>query len=171
MFQRLLDLLLNLLFGKKKEGEATIGSLGVGRSKPVYRRRNGGLYLKLNGDFHMPTRHNTNKNSWVGDGMAEPLDPDEIVEVIQLAVIEVEEAVEQEVATIATIGSLKTERSKPVYRRANGYLYLKLSGEFHIRTRLNPQNQMWVGDGVPEFFDSGEIVEVIQPAIEPVHTS
>jgi len=61
----------------------TIGSLSVGRKKPVYRRASGELFLKLNERFHVRTVLDETKEIWLGDGSAEELDPNEEVEVIQ----------------------------------------------------------------------------------------
>jgi hypothetical protein len=67
------------------EKHTTIGSLAVGRSKPVYRRKGKGLYIKLNEKFHVKTKLSSCQKNWLGDGTAEELHPNEIVEVIQFS--------------------------------------------------------------------------------------
>ena len=59
--------------------EVKIGELD---STTVYRKRNGEMYMKLNEIFHVKTKQGP-ETSWLGDGSAEVLDPDEVVEVIQ----------------------------------------------------------------------------------------
>jgi hypothetical protein len=62
-----------------------IGQLSVGQRKPVYRRSSGELYLKLNDESHVRVRlENTPRGmSWIGDGRAEVLDQNEIIDLIQ----------------------------------------------------------------------------------------
>lgn len=59
----------------------TIGKLAGMPEPNVYRRSNGGLYLKLNEQFHVKTK--LVGKEWLGDGSAEELDQNEEVEVIQ----------------------------------------------------------------------------------------
>ncbi len=49
----------------------------------VYRRANGGVYLKLNEGWHVKVKLSENKSSWLGDGTTEKIDPNEEVEIIQ----------------------------------------------------------------------------------------
>lgn len=63
---------------------ATIGELEAsGKHKAVYRRASGQLYIKLNERFHVKTKLSEDGTSWLGDGSAEELDPNEQVEVVQ----------------------------------------------------------------------------------------
>lgn len=67
---------------------------------------------------------------------------------------------------MTTIGELLTEPStKRVYRRANGELYIKLNGQFHVKTKLGKDKDdklMWIGDGSVEQIDPDEHVEMVQ---------
>lgn len=56
---------------------ATIGSLGA---LSVYRRSNGLQYLKINDQFHF--RAKIDGKYWVGDGLGEELDPNEVVTIV-----------------------------------------------------------------------------------------
>ena len=49
----------------------------------VYRRANGGVYLKLNTDWHVKAKLSDDNRAWLGDGTAEKIDPDEQVKIIQ----------------------------------------------------------------------------------------
>ncbi len=63
---------------------STIGELSAtAEVKNVYRRNNGETFIKLNEQFHVQTCLSNDGKTWVGDGTAEVLDPDEKVELIQ----------------------------------------------------------------------------------------
>lgn len=63
---------------------ATIGELeATGKHKAVYKRAGGQLYIKLNERFHVKTKLSEDGKSWMGNGTAEELNPDEHVEVVQ----------------------------------------------------------------------------------------
>ena len=62
----------------------TVGELSAtAEKKSVYRRDTDELYIKLNKEFHVKVKYDKNEGMWLGDGLAEELDPDEVVEVIQ----------------------------------------------------------------------------------------
>ena len=49
----------------------------------VYRRDNGDTYIRLNKAFHVKGKQKPSGGGWLGDGMAEKIDLDELVEVIE----------------------------------------------------------------------------------------
>lgn len=57
-----------------------------------------------------------------------------------------------------TIGRLPLQ---VVYRRSNGQLFYKITEKQHVKVRLDPGKNSWIGDGIVENFDPGEIVSKI----------
>ena len=51
--------------------------------KAVYLRESGAIYVKLNEQFHVKARLSDDGQKWLGVGMTETLDPDELVLRIQ----------------------------------------------------------------------------------------
>lgn len=58
----------------------------------------------------------------------------------------------------ATIGKLPVQT---VYRRSNGQLFYKITEKQHVKVRLDPRKNSWLGDGIVENFDPAEIVSRI----------
>ena len=50
--------------------------------RTVYKRADGQLYIMLNAYFHVKTKLSESGKTWLGDGNAEKLDPNERVEVV-----------------------------------------------------------------------------------------
>lgn len=48
-----------------------------------------------------------------------------------------------------------------VYRRSNGQLFYKITEKQHVKVRLDPGKNSWLGDGIVENFDPAEIVSRI----------
>jgi len=63
--------------------KSTIGALATGAYHPVYSRRDGKHWMKMNATFHAPVKKEGEE--WVIDGNAEQLDPKEEVEVLHEA--------------------------------------------------------------------------------------
>lgn len=62
-----------------------------------------------------------------------------------------------------TIGELSgTAELRNVYIRHTGEIFIKLNERFHVKTKLNDDNTIWLGDGVAEEFDPSEKVNVVQ---------
>ncbi len=64
----------------------TIGSLVI--HTPIYRRQNGEIFTKLSNSEHVRLKLNAQTHTWVGDGRAEPFDPNEVVQVLHISTVE-----------------------------------------------------------------------------------
>lgn len=68
-----------------------MAKIGVLPANPVgaaiYRRKDGSTYMRLNDEFHVKVKigiyPGDAEESWLGDGCAEKIDPEEEVEIIQ----------------------------------------------------------------------------------------
>lgn len=49
----------------------------------IYRRSNGDFYLKLNEEFQVKVKLGDDGKSWLGDGIAEQINLNEQVEIVQ----------------------------------------------------------------------------------------
>ena len=58
-----------------------ISTLDTGAEKPVYRRKSGEFFIKLNHTHHVKVL--LKGGSWIGDGTTEEINQDEEVEVLQ----------------------------------------------------------------------------------------
>ncbi len=45
-------------------------------------RINGQLYIRLNDDYHVKGKIGSQAGQWIGDGVAEKLDPEQVVDVV-----------------------------------------------------------------------------------------
>ncbi len=68
---------------RKTSTRVPISSLPAMPKPAVYTRRGGATFLKLNENFHVKTKLSSNGKTWLGDGTAEKLNPDEMVTVVQ----------------------------------------------------------------------------------------